>query len=145
MKLNLTVPERPGMMYFLPGFDFIALILALVMLTGVVAKESYVDISLPESEFRGKGFGDEQPVVVGIRYSGKGPTYYVSREPVDEADLEAAIIENASTLSTRLVVLRIDRNAPLWVEQKMKDLCDRLDFSCKRAVRTRELSLPSSP
>lgn len=139
MKLSLTVPERPGMIYFLPGFDLLTLVLALVMLTGVVAKESYVDISLPHSEFRGKGLGDEQPVIVGIRYSGKGPTYYVDRNPVEEADLKEAILEETSIRSTRLVILRIDQNAPLWVKYKMTDLCTQLDLTCKEAVNTTEI------
>lgn len=130
------------MMYFLPGFDLLTLVLALVMLTGVVAKESYVDISPPVSEFRGKGLGDEQPVIVGVRYSGKGPTYYVAREPVAEADLEEVILERASFLSTRLVVLRLDQNAPLWVKYQLTDLCTRLDLTCKEAINTTEF--PSS-
>jgi biopolymer transport protein ExbD len=135
MQLSLTVPERPGLIYFMPFFDFIVLIFALVLLSGVSDRESYVDISPPVSEFRGQGLGDEKPVVVVVRHGGKGTRYYVSKQPVEEGNLEEAIIESAEARATRLVVLRIDETAPLSVEQQLVDLCRHLDFTCKRAVR----------
>ncbi|MGC6426096.1 MAG: biopolymer transporter ExbD [Akkermansiaceae bacterium] len=142
MKLNLTVPERPGLIFFIPGFDFLVLVLALVMLTGVAARESYVDISLPRSEFRGSGLGGEQPVIIEVRYSGKGTSFYIGRNLVEEENLAEVIQANAEELSTRTVLLRIDQSAPLWVEQKLADLCIRLDLSPKRGIRTEELSAP---
>ena len=67
MQLKMSLPERPGWIFVIPGFDFMALLLALVMFTGVVAKESYVEIKLPPSEFRGVRLGDENPVVVMLK------------------------------------------------------------------------------
>ena len=57
MKLKMSLPERPGWIFVIPGFDFVALLLALVMLTGVVAKESYVEIKLPPSVSRSEAGG----------------------------------------------------------------------------------------
>lgn len=142
MKLNLTVPERPGLIFFIPGFDFIALVLALVMLTGVAARESYVDISLPRSEFRGSGFGREQPVIIEVRYGAKGPSFYIGRELIAETELEETILKSADERATRIVLLRIDQSAPLWVELKLVDICRRLDLSPKRGIRTEELTAP---
>ena len=34
MQLKMSLPERPGWIFVIPGFDFIALLLALVMTTG---------------------------------------------------------------------------------------------------------------
>lgn len=145
MKLNLTVPERPGMIYFIPGFDFLALMLALVMLTGLTARESFVDINLPRSEFRGTGLGGVQPVIVEVRYrsnGSSGASYYIGRTLVEEDQLAETILKNAEELSTRIVLLRIDQAAPLWIKFKLTDLCTRLDLTAKIGIRTQELSTP---
>ena len=62
MKLKMSIPERPGWIFAIPGFDFVALLLALVLLTGVVSNEGLVEVKLPSSEFRGFRLGDENPV-----------------------------------------------------------------------------------
>lgn len=142
MKLNLTVPEKPGMIYFIPGFDFLALVLALVMLTGVTARESFVDIALPRSEFRGTGLGGEQPVIIEVRYGGSGASYYIDRNLVPEDQLEDTLLKNTEELSTRFVLLRIDQAAPLWIKFRLTDLCTRLDLIAKIGIRTEELSAP---
>src|SRR5210317_596064 len=98
MKLKMSLPERPGWIFVIPGFDFIALLLALVMLTGVVAKESYVEIKLPRSEFRGKRLGDENPVVVMLKSTTSGPVYYVEGVEVPEGSLGNVVFESAEKL-----------------------------------------------
>lgn len=142
MKLNLTVPERPGMIYFIPGFDFLALVLALVMFTGVTARESFIDIDLPRSEFRGSGIGDASPVILEVRKNGSTINYYLGRKLTPAKDLEEALLINTEERDTRVVILRIDQSAPLWVELKLTDLCVKLDLTPKRAFRTEELSAP---
>lgn len=138
----MTLPESPGSVYIVPAFDFLGLLLALVLLTGVVSKESYVEISLPVSEFRGSRLGDESPVVVNIRQGIKGPTFYVAKEAVEEAQLENAIRLAAEARSTTLVALRIDQSAPISIQQEVIDLTRRLGYRCKIAQRTIEAPQP---
>ena len=71
MQLKMSLPERPGWIFVIPGFDFMALLLALVMFTGVVAKESYVEIKLPPRELRAVRLGDESPA--GVRRKRPAP------------------------------------------------------------------------
>ena len=127
MKLKMSLPERPGWIFVIPGFDFIALLLALVMLTGVVAKESYVEIKLPRSEFRGKRLGDENPVVVMLKSTTSGPVYYVEGVEVPEGSLGNVVFESAEKLGTKVVALKVDSGATMAERQVLIDSIGRLN------------------
>lgn len=138
----MTLPESPGSIYIVPAFDFVGLLLALVLLTGVVSKETYVEISLPVSEFRGARLGDESPVVVNVKQGISGPTFYVAKEVVAEDHLEKAIREAAESRSTTLVALRMDQSTSVATQQEIVDLTRRLGYRCKIAQRTTDVSQP---
>jgi len=111
MKLEMSLPERPGWIFVIPGFDFVALLLALVMLTGVVAKESYVEIKLPPSEFRGVRLGDA--VVVMLKSTAKESIYYVEGKRIRQDDLARVISEAAAKRGTKVVAIKVDRDATM--------------------------------
>ncbi|MGJ8695654.1 MAG: ExbD/TolR family protein [Verrucomicrobiaceae bacterium] len=142
MKLAMSVPERPGWIFVVPGVDFMGLILALVMLTGVVQKETFIEVSLPTSEFRGSRLGDESPVVVIVKHRAAGSSFYINRQPVEREGLEGAIMEAAESQATSLVVVKMDQEATVALQQEVVDLCRRLGFRCQLAVRTSEIGAP---
>ncbi|MDB4397677.1 biopolymer transporter ExbD [Akkermansiaceae bacterium] len=117
MQLKMSLPERPGWIFVIPGFDFIALLLALVMFTGVVAKESYVEIKLPPSEFRGVRLGDENPVVVMLKSTASGPVYYVEGVKVPQASLGGGVLESAEKRGTKAVAIKVDSEATMAERQ----------------------------
>jgi biopolymer transport protein ExbD len=117
MQLKMSLPERPGWIFVIPGFDFIALLLALVMFTGVVAKESYVEIKLPPSEFRGVRLGDENPVVVMLKGTASGPVYYVEGVKVSQASLGGVVLETAEKRGTNAVAIKVDSEATMAERQ----------------------------
>lgn len=126
MKLEMSLPERPGWIFVIPGFDFVALMLALVMLTGVVAKESFVEVKLPPSEFRGVRLGNEKPVVVMLKSTSKGPSYYVGGEAISRSDLEKVIREALAARQTRTVAIKVDQDASMAERQVLINLIARL-------------------
>ena len=117
MKLKMSLPERPGWIFVIPGFDFIALLLALVMLTGVVAKESYIEIKLPPSPFRGERLGDENPVVVMLKSTPTGPVYYVEGVKVPQASLGNVVFESLEKRGTKAVAIKVDSEATMGERQ----------------------------
>ena len=117
MQLKMSLPERPGWIFVIPGFDFMALLLALVMFTGVVAKESYVEIKLPPSEFRGVRLGDENPVVLMLKRTPSGPVYYVEGVKVPQASLEKVVLESAEKRGTKAVAIKVDSEATMAERQ----------------------------
>lgn len=122
MKLKMSLPERPGWIFVIPGFDFIALLLALVMLSGVVAKEGYVEIKLPPSKFRGVRLGEENPVVVMLKSTAKGPIYHVEGVKVAEVELAKVIFEATQKRGTRAVAIKVDRDASNQEKQVLINL-----------------------
>ena len=121
MKLKMSLPERPGWIFVIPGFDFVALLLALVMLTGVVAKESYVEIKLPPSENRGVRLGDENAVVVMLKSTSKEPVYYVGGMKIGEDELAKAIFDATEKKGTKTVAIKVDRDATMGERQVLID------------------------
>ena len=141
MKLEMSLPERPGWIFVIPGFDFVALLLALVMLTGVVAQESYVEVKLPPSEFRGVRLGDEKPVVVMLKSTSKGPTYYISGTKVLEEDLATVILEAAEKRGTRNVAIEIDKDASMSERFVLVNILTELKLKILEGYRREEAPL----
>ncbi len=138
MKLEMSLPERPGWIFVIPGFDFVALLLALVMLSGVVAQESYVEIKLPPSEYRGIRLGDKKPVIIMLKSTSKGPTYYMSGVKVAAEDLETTIQQAAQERETRQVAIEIDRDASMSERFVLINILTKLDFKILEGYRRDE-------
>lgn len=126
MQLKMSLPERPGWIFVIPGFDFIALLLALVMLTGVVAQESYVEIKLARSEFRGERIGDENPVVVMLKSTASGPVYYVEGVKVLQESLGSVVFDSAEKRRTKAVAIKVDSGATMEERQILINTIARL-------------------
>jgi len=135
MKLESTLPEKPGWIFITPGFDFVMLLMALVMFTGVVARESLVEVNLPPSEFRGLRMGEENMVIVMVKEGRLKPIYYVGKEQVEEGLLEVVIEGAAKDKETNRVAVHCDERIDLGVEQKIYDIVMRLNFRYFRVVR----------
>lgn len=139
MKLKMSLPERPGWIFVVPGFDFIALLLALVMLTGVVAREGWVEVKLPPSEFRGVRLGDESPVIVIMKSTVNGPAYYLANTKVPQDQLAAAISAEARERGTNAVGIRVDERATTAEQQELINLIAGLDYRIYLGVRSSEI------
>ena len=127
MQLKMSLPERPGWIFVIPGFDFMGLLLALVMFSGVVAKESYVEIKLPPSEFRGVRLGDENPVVVMLKGTASGSVYYVDGVKVSEAYLGGLVLESAEKRGTKAVAIKVDSGVTMAARQVLINTIAKLN------------------
>ncbi len=139
MKLDMSIPERPGWIFVLPGFDFLCLLLALVMLTGVVVRESYIEVKLPPSEFRGVRLGDENPVVIILKSTAAGPVYYVGGQKVTPENLSSSIESEAKNRSTDLVAIRLEESVTTAQRQDLIDVIARLKFRIYEGMRSRDV------
>lgn len=138
MKLEMSLPERPGWIFVLPGFDFIALILALVMLSGVVAQESYVEIKLPLAEFSGVRLGGERPVIIMLKSTSKGPVYFMNGVMVEASNIGKAVQEAAEQRGTRSVAIEIDRAASTNERFHLVNILTKLDLKILEGYRRDE-------
>ena len=135
MKLKMSLPEHPGWIFVVPGFDFVALLLALVMLTGVVAREGLVEVKLPATGFRTERMIDVNPVIVTVQSSADGPTYYVGRRQISHEELEEEISTAAEERETRAVAIEADQWVSMRVNQELQELVTGLGFRIYLVVR----------
>lgn len=140
MKLKMSLPERPGWIFVVPGFDFMALLLALVMLAGVVENEGYVEVKLPPTEFRGLRMGEENPVIVLLKRTAAGPVYYISNTKIPQAELSATIATEAEKRGTNVVALHIDGRATVAEELALYDLIARTEYRILKGIRFSEIN-----
>ena len=136
MKLKMSLPERPGWIFVVPGFDFVALLLALVMLTGVVAREGWVEVKLAPSEFRGKRMGEENPVIVILKKTPEGPAYYLSNQKVAREELADRIAEEAQSRETNVVGIKVDERATATERQELINIIAGLEYRIMEGVRS---------
>ena len=136
MKLKMSLPEHPGWIFAVPGFDFVALLLALVMLTGVVAKEGLVEVKLPPATgLRTERMSDVNPVIVTVQSSSDGPTYYVGRRQVSHEELEEEISTASEERETRAVAIEADQGVSVKDYQELQELVAGLDLRIYLVVR----------
>ena len=135
MKLKMSLPDHTGWIFVVPGFDFIALLMALVMLTGVVAKEGLVEVKLPPTGFRTIGMSEENPVVVTVQSTLLGPTYYVGRGLISKDDLENEISTLAEERETRAVAIEVDQGVSVKDYQELQELVVGLKLGVYQVVR----------
>ena len=117
MKLKLSLPERPGFLFFVPGLDFLGLMLAMLTMTALVANEGFVELRLPPSEFRGERLADEDPVVVSLTVR----NFYIGNEVVEEEVLVEELKKQADLRKTDWVVLYADEKATVKRHQQVVD------------------------
>ena len=135
MKLKMSLPDQVGWIFAVPGFDFVALLMALVMLTGVVAKEGAVEVKLPPTGFRTQRLSDENPVIVTVQSTSSGPAYYVGRRAIAKEDLEEEISVASEERTTRAVAIKVDQGVSVKDYQALQETVAGLDLRIYLVVR----------
>jgi len=138
MRLEMSLPERPGWIFVLPGFDFVALLLALVMLSGVVAQESYVEVKLPQSESSGVRLDGKRPVIIMLKSTIQGPVYFMNGQKVEERDLEKTVQAAAEKRETKRVAIEVDRDASAAERFHLIEMLAKLDLKIFEGYRRDE-------
>lgn len=88
MKLEMSLPEKPGFLHVLPLIDLLALVMLFPMLTTSLMPQAGVEIELPETNFRLQRVS--HPIVVSIT-GGTEPQYWVGKERVEREQLLNAV------------------------------------------------------
>jgi len=88
MKLEMSLPEKPGFLHALPLLDLLALVMLFPLLASSLAPQAGVEIELPETNFRLQRVSN--PIVVSIT-GGTDPQYWVGKERVERDVLLDAV------------------------------------------------------
>lgn len=128
MKLEMTLPGKPGFLHVLPGLDILALVLLFPLMGNSFVRQAGMDVVMHESPWRYQQM--DQPVVVTLGVDGSGSemgvAVWVNKEEVKIDSLEMKIREllaeeGGDEITT--VVVRSDVHVPSGVE---KDVINRV-------------------
>ncbi len=133
MKLQMTLPAKPGFLHMLPGLDIMALILMFPLLGPSFVQQTGIDVQVHESPWRYEQM--ENPIVLTLgAASGAGMTpIWINKNQVEMSALESEIErlrseEGGNAITT--VVIRSDVSVPSGTEKEVINRVIKLGLKC---------------
>lgn len=119
MKLETTLPDRPGFLHALPLFDLFALLLVLLMLGPSFVNQAGVQVELPVSRFRIEQHPDASVVTLT---PGDPPALWLERERMDEERLLGVLTARREQLAgVPVLYLRSAADVPTGSERRVAE------------------------
>jgi len=130
MKLQLTLPSRPGFLHTLAGLDIIALILVFPLLGPSFAQQTGIEVSVHESPWRLAQMDNPIVVTLGV---GPGNPLWVNKNEIPVEDLESEIQrlrseEGGAAITT--VLVRSDVDVSSGVEKEVINRILKMGLNC---------------
>ena len=138
MKLESTLPERPGFLFIVPAFNLFALLLVFFLLGPSFASQSGVAVELPVSRFQMERQADATVVTIT---ADDPPGYWLEREPVSLGQLAERLDERRESKSVpaTTVLLRVDKGVPVEVQRNVAEI------ALQKGLRVYLLGQPEGP
>ena len=124
MKLELTLPERPGFLHAVPLFNLFALLLMFFVLGPSLVLQSGVAVELPPSRFQMERFSGALAVTLG---PGQPAQMYFGREATSMDGLERLLDEKRGSVQGT-ILLRSDAGTPVGLEREVCELILRKGY-----------------
>lgn len=144
MKLEMTLPERPGFLHALPIFDLFALMLLFFLLGPALVLQSGVLVELPPSRFQMERF--EETLVVTLAPGEPAARIHLGRNPVTREELAGRLDELAETgyAGKAVVLLQTDAGTPVGVEREITEMILQKGFRVALVGKPQEpLAIPA--
>ena len=121
MKLESTLPERPGFLFVVPAFNLFALLLVFFLLGGQFVSQSGVAVELPVSRFQLERQADASVVTIT---EGPEPGYWLEREPVSLGQLSERLDARRGSESApaTTVLLRVEKGVPVEIQRHVAEI-----------------------
>ena len=133
MKLEMTLPARPGFLHMLPGLDIIALILMFPLLGPSFVQQTGIDVQVHESPWRYEQMDNPIVVTLGAAVGDEAVPVWVNKDQISLGGLEAAIEalrseDGGEAITT--VVIRSDVSVPSGTEKEVVNRVIKLGLHC---------------
>lgn len=122
MKLEMTLPERPGFLHAVPVLNIFALMQLFFLLGPSLALQSGVAVDLPPSRFQMERYQDTLVVTLG---PGEPlPRIHFGRDLVTMAELASRLdgLRKDGAPAKAIVLLQTDTGTPVGAEREVTDL-----------------------
>ncbi len=122
MKLEMTLPERPGFLHAVPILNIFALLLLFFLLGPALVLQSGVAVDLPPSKFQMERYQDALVVTLGP--GEPGPRIHLGRDAVTPAELAERLdkLRADGAPAKTIVLLQTDTGTPVGVEREVTEL-----------------------
>lgn len=135
MKLQLTLPSKPGFFHTLAGLDVIALILVFPLLGSSFAQQTGIEVTVHESPWRLAQMDNPIVITLGI---GPDDPLWVNKKLVSMEEMEQEIQrlrdeEGGDAITT--AVVRSDVSVPSGLEKDVINRILKMGLNCGLAGR----------
>jgi len=122
VKLELSLPERPGLLHAVPILNVFALLWLVILLGPAMLQQSGVAVELPPSRFQ---LGRFQNTVVVTLGPGEGePRIHFGRDAVTQQELATRLdrLHAEGATAKTIVLLQTDKGTPVGIERQVSEL-----------------------
>ncbi len=122
MKLEMTLPERPGFLHAVPVLNLFALLLLFFLLGPSLVMQSGVAVDLPQSKFQMERYQDALVVTLGP--GEPEPRLHLGRDSVTAGELANRLdkLRADGAPAKTIVLLQTDTGTPAGVERGIMEL-----------------------
>ncbi|MBX3740521.1 MAG: biopolymer transporter ExbD [Akkermansiaceae bacterium] len=117
MKLEMTLPERPGFLHAVPVLNLFALLLLFLLLGPSFVMHSGISVEMPPSRFQMERFRDSLVVTLG---PGR---LHLGRDSMTLPDLLERLdeIHGQDGIAKTIVLMQTDAGTPVGVEREVTE------------------------
>jgi hypothetical protein len=122
LKLESSLPERPGLLHAVPVLDIFALLWLLFLLGPSLLRQSGVMVELPPSRFQLERFGDTLVITLGPGEN--APRIHLGRDALGFSELEARLetLRAEGAPAKAIVLLQTDAGTPVGIEREISEM-----------------------
>lgn len=143
MKLELTLPERPGFLHAVPILNIFALMQLFFLLGPALVLQSGVSVDLPPSRFQMERYQDSLVVTLGP--GEPEPSIHFGRDPVTREELARRLdtLKESGAQTKAIVLLQTDAGIPVGTERALTEMVLAKGF--RLAIVGKTTSATSAP
>lgn len=122
MKLEMTLPERPGLLHAVPVFDIFALLWLLFLLGPSLLRQSGVTVDLPPSRFQLERY--QETLVITLGPGENGSRIHLGRDLMTLSDLATRLeqLREDGAPAKAMVLLQTDAGTSVGLEREVSEL-----------------------
>jgi biopolymer transport protein ExbD len=145
MKLEMTLPERPGFLHAVPILNIFALMQLFFLLGPSMVMQSGVAVELPPSRFQMERY--QEPLVVTLGPGDPGPRIHLGRDPVTLDGLSSRLdtLRAEGAQAKAIVLLQTDKGTPVGVEREVTEMVLGKGFRLALVGETAGAPVPKTP
>ncbi len=128
MKLELSLPERPGLLHAMPVFDLFMLLWIVFVLGSALSSQTGVAVEMARSQFELERH--TRSLVVTIAPGETEPQLYLGRDAMRFEELEGALreLQTEGEAANSRVLLRSDQSVPVGAQRRVEEMALALGF-----------------